>query len=189
MEKRFERITMREAFKRFANLDLEKLQDYRELRKVAEKLSLIDEKTKESWQDTFNRIFLTLIETSLPKDHPIVLMDYPRQIECLAKDEGNYKRRWELYVEGVEIANCYWEETNPNKIKSYYEKERALIYNQRASNERVIPDFDDKFYLNFGEKYPESSGVAIGLDRLLMLECRKLSLEGVILFPFSDMIC
>jgi len=189
LEKRFERITMREAFKRFANLDLEKLQDYRELRKVAEKLSLIDEKTKESWQDTFNRIFLTLIETSLPKDHPIVLMDYPRQIECLAKDEGNYKRRWELYVEGVEIANCYWEETNPNKIKSYYEKERALIYNQRASNERVIPDFDDKFYLNFGEKYPESSGVAIGLDRLLMIECRKLSLEGVILFPFSDMIC
>jgi len=188
LEKKFERITMCEAFSRFANLDLEKLQDYRELRKVAEKLSLIDEKTKESWQDTFNRIFLTLIETSLPKDHPVVLMDYPRQIECLAKDEGFYKRRWELYVEGVEIANCYWEETNPDKIKNYYEKERAIIYNQRASSNRVIPDFDDGFYLNFDGNYPESSGVAIGLDRLLMLECRKQSLEGVILFPFSDMI-
>jgi len=188
LEEKFERITMCEAFERFANLDLEKLQDYRELRKVAERLSLIDEKTKESWQDTFNRIFLTLIETSLPKDHPVVLLDYPRQIECLAKDEGFYKRRWELYIEGVEIANCYWEEIAPNKIKNYYEKERALIYNQRATNGKVIPDFDDKFYLNFDENYPESSGVAIGLDRLLMLECKKRSLEGVILFPFSDMI-
>jgi len=188
LKKDFEIITMREACKRWANVDLDELQDPNKLRAAAVKLKLLEKGIKESWADTFNRIFLTLVETNLPKDHPVVITDYPKQIDCLAQNEGNYKRRWELYVEGTEVANCYWEENNPDKVKNYYEKERAIIYQERGDSNRVIPDFDEEYFKNFIGNYPSSSGVAIGLDRLLMLECNKHSFKGVILFPFSDMI-
>jgi lysyl-tRNA synthetase class 2 len=183
----FNRLTVEEAMWRYAQVDLEKNQTQSKLALEATRLGLHIGSERESWEDTFNRIFLTFVEPNLPQDKPLVLDRYPQQIECLAKREGNYRKRWEMYAGGVEIANCYDEERNPETIAAYYRKEYAKLVQQRAVKQSVIPDIDPSFAALF-TNFPQCSGVALGMDRLLMLQLGKTSLEGVILFPLSGML-
>ena len=180
-------MTMRDAVKRWAKgTDIEELQNPVDLKKKAEELGLTVPE-HESWDDTFNRIFLTFVETSLPKDHPVLLKDYPQQIECLAKREGNYRRRWEMYINGVEIANCYLEETDVETTRNYYLSETAKIAGERIYTSKVIPDADLGFADIFST-FPKCSGVAIGLDRLLMVQTGIHDINSVLSFPLASML-
>ena len=182
----FEILSVREATRRYAGVDLDELQNPRDLRAAAEKLGLLVP-GPEPWDDTFNRIFINFVETSISKDHPVCLVDYPRQIECLAKAEGNYRRRWELYINGTEIANCYLEETDAQIAQDYYRSEYQKLLALRSGNGKTIPDIDDSFCEVLGN-LPKCSGVAIGLDRLLMVETGARDIDDVLLFPFSRML-
>lgn len=182
----FEILSVREAMKRYAKVDIDELQNPKDLRKAAQDLGL-PIPGPESWDDTFNRIFINFVETSISKDHPVCLTDYPKQIECLAKASGNYRRRWELYIGGLEVANCYLEETDKEIAKDYYRREYQKLLSLRSDNGKVIPDVDDSFCETLS-KLPKCSGVAIGLDRLLMVESDAKDIDDVLLFPFSQMI-
>lgn len=183
----FEILSVHDAVAKYANgTDLDKLQNPKDLRDAAEKLGLIIP-GPESWDDTFNRIFINFVETSLPTDHPVCLVDYPKQIECLAEAKGNYRRRWELYINGIEVANCYLEERDPEIARDYYRKEYQKLLSLRANNGKPIPDVDDGFCDIF-ENFPKCSGVAIGLDRLLMVETGAKDINDVLLFPFASML-
>lgn len=183
----FAHLTVSEAMWRYAKVDLDKNQNQRTLAEEGRRLGLSVPDKPESWEDTFNRIFLTLVEPNLPQERPLILDRYPAQIDCLAKQEGAYRRRWEMYAGGVEIANCYDEETDQEKVSAYYRKQYAILSQERAQSERVIPDADPDF-ANIFTNFPQCSGVALGMDRLQMLLMGKTSLEGVILFPFSATI-
>lgn len=179
-------ITMEEAMKEYAGVDLIKAQDISFLREEAERLNLYIPE-KESWEDTFNRIFINFVEPNLPKDREVYLRDYPKQIECLAKDYSDkpYKMRWEMYINGIEVANCYTEETDRAKIKAYYEKEQKILEEEREKSGDVVSKAD----LSFASlQQPEMSGVAIGLDRLLLTEYGKTEIEDVLLFPMKNML-
>ncbi len=178
----FEILSVREATKRYAGLDIEDLQNPRDLRKAAEELGL-PIPGPESWDDTFNRIFINFVETGISKDHPVCLTDYPKQIECLAEAKGNYRRRWELYICGLEVANCYLEERDEEIARSYYRSEYQKLLSLRCDNGKTIPDVDDSFCTVVGS-LPKCSGVAIGLDRLLMVEMNRTDIDDVLLFPF-----
>lgn len=182
----FEIISVREATRRYAGIDIEELQNPKDLREAAQKLGL-PIPGPEPWDDTFNRIFINFVETGLSKDHPVCLTDYPKQIECLAKANGNYRRRWELYINGLEVANCYLEERNEDVARDYYRREYQKLLSLRSDNGKTIPDVDDSFCDALG-KLPPCSGVAIGLDRLLMVETGAKDIDDVLLFPFSSMI-
>ena len=179
-------ITMEEAMKEYAGVDLIKAQDISFLREEAERLNLYIPK-KESWEDTFNRIFMKFVEPNLPKDRAVYLRDYPKQIECLAKDYSDkpYKMRWEMYINGIEVANCYTEETDRAKIKAYYEKEQKILEEEREKSGDVVSKADLSFT---ALQQPEMSGVAIGLDRLLLTEYGKTEIEDVLLFPMKNML-
>ena len=181
----FSRKSIEEVFKEYVSIDLLKCQTKTLIKNEAVRLGLNPDKT-DSRQNIFNRIFLSCIEPELPKNKPIVLYNYPRQIQCLAKEiKGTpWRERWELYVNGIELANCYTEETDSKKVKDFFEIE----YSKKAASARVIPDIDDKYYQIFNNNFPECSGVAIGVDRLVMMLTGAGSIEGVILFPFSAMI-
>jgi lysyl-tRNA synthetase class 2 len=183
----FSRMTVSEAMWTYAGVDLDKCQNQRALAREAVRLGLSLGSGPESWEETFNRIFLTFVEPNLPQDKPLVLDRYPAQIDCLARREGNFRRRWELYAGGVEIANCYDEERDPETIRAYYRTEYARLVQQRSQRQSVIPDIDLEFASVFGS-FPRCSGVAMGMDRLLMLQTGKTDLEGVILFPISGML-
>ncbi|MGD1832875.1 MAG: amino acid--tRNA ligase-related protein [Sphaerochaetaceae bacterium] len=186
----FIRMSVAEACREYASIDLESLQSVSSIRAKAKELSLTVPGGKESWEDTFHRIFLTFVEPNLPKDHPVVLTDYPSQIRCLAKEGENkiYRKRWELYIKGIEIANCYDEQIEQEAVRTYMEEEYALLVSERARTGEVIPDIDYSFASMFDETYPRSSGVAVGLDRLLMVQLGRTSLRDLILFRLSDMM-
>jgi len=181
----FIKKSIEEIFKEYISIDLLQCQTRTLIKAEAATLGLNIEKT-DTWEDIFNRIFLNFIESELPKDKPIVLYNYPKQIMCLAKEiKGTpWRERWELYVNGIELANCYSEETDSSKVKRTLETE----YIKKASTSRVIPDIDSNYNLIFNKDFPECSGVALGVDRLVMLLTGVSAIEGVILFPFSDMV-
>ena len=183
----FDRLTVAEAMWQYAQVDLDKNQSQRALAQEGRRLGLSVPDQPESWEDTFNRIFLSLVEPNLPQERPLVLDRYPAQIDCLAKRDGNYRKRWEMYAGGIEIANCYDEETDKEKVRAYYKKEYAILIQERADRGLVIPDADPDFAEIF-TGFPQCSGVALGMDRLQMLLMGRPCIEGVILFPFTGTI-
>ena len=182
----FRVMSVNEAMMKYADVDLDKYQSQRKLYEKAIQLGLGESQTRETWEQTFNRIFLTFVEPNLPQDKPLVLDKYPSQIDCLATNytDGPYKRRWEMYIGGNEVANCYDELKDSNKIGEYYRKEYAKLVCDRTEKDTVIPDIDLGFAPLF-EHFPQCSGVAIGMDRLLMSQMKIDNIQGVILFPFS----
>jgi elongation factor P--(R)-beta-lysine ligase len=186
----FRRMTVAEACKTYAGFDLDATQNSDKLRKQVIKLGLTLPSNPESWESTFNRIFLNFVEPNLPQDRPLVLEEYPQQIVCLAKKTPGrpYRQRWELYAGGIELANCYNEELDPQIIRSYYQQQYAILTTERGESGTVIPDADPTFADMFTPDFPSCSGVALGFDRLLMLQLGRRNLGGVILFPFSDML-
>lgn len=178
-------ITVEEAMWNYSKVDLIKCQDISKLKEEAERLNLYSPEN-ESWEDTFNKIFLTYVEPSLPKDREVYLRDYPSQIDCLAKNYNDkpYKKRWEMYINGTEIANCYDEERDPKRIKEYYKKEQERLVKERKETGDVISKADENFPLL---KMPQCSGVAIGMDRLLMVEEGEKTIESLMAFPLSSL--
>jgi elongation factor P--(R)-beta-lysine ligase len=186
----FRRMSMAQAFWDTVGIDLEKVQSFPLIRTAAEKLGLTPTAMRTTWEDEFNRIFLTFIEPGLPQDHPLVLTDYPHQIRTLAKRKAGtpYRERWELYGGGVELANCYSEETDSTEVAAFFAQEYASLIEQRAASGGVIPDIDDSYHTIFDAAFPRCSGVALGVDRLFMAIHAIKTIQGVILFPFSDRI-
>ena len=133
--------------------------------------------------DLYNLIFVHAVEPRLPRDRPVVLMDYPAFVPCLARDRNTRsKERWELYVSGIELANCYTEETRPEKVKAYFETEGA----EKAASALVPHATDPDYWRIFtGTGFPACSGVAMGLDRLIMVCEGKASIDSVLPFPMS----
>ena len=181
----FIRKSVNELFKEILSIDLLKHQTKTLLSRQALDLGLNPDKN-DTWEDVFNRIFLNFIEPKLPKDRPVIIYNYPKQIRCLAKEiKGTpWRERWELYVNGIELANCYSEETDSKKVQTILETE----YVKKASSGGVIPDIDTNYNMIFNSGFPECSGVALGIDRLVMLLTGLSDIKGVILFPFSDMV-
>lgn len=187
----FRRMSMREACLTYAGVDLDQVQSLKHLQGAMESCGLgVDRSIQADWADEFNRLFLSLVEPELPSDRPLVLTDYPAKIRTLAKSDerGRYAKRWELYVQGIEIANCYAEETDPDRIDEFFDSEYARLCSLRALSGATIPDTDPSYSRHFRGSYPDCSGVALGLDRLLMVITATKSIQGVILFPFSDTI-
>ena len=140
------RVTVREAYLRWAGWD-----------------------PVEAWdQDRFDFDMATKIEPNLPKG-PLLLMDYPAPAASLARlkaDDPRVAERWELYVDGLELANAFTELTDPVEQRRRFESARA---ERRALGEADYP-LDEEF-LDALARMPPSGGVALGVDRLVMLAC------------------
>jgi len=176
----FRRLTMVEAFRDLAHVDLDALGETGAMIDAARTLGLmVPEGT--GWEDAFNIIFLSLVEPALPADSPLVLDEYPAGIECLAKDipEKPYKERWELYVHGVEVANCFTEMSDPPAVRRYFASQSA----RKAAS--LAPHAVDERYPDIFADFPPCSGVALGFDRFLMSLLGGKSLDEVIAFPFA----
>jgi lysyl-tRNA synthetase class 2 len=110
-------------------------------------------------------------------------LDYPKAVPTLARSEGEYAQRWEMYIDGLEIANCYTEETSVEEIRVFFGGE-----SRRKKGCLVQHRIDPYFPELFGEDYPECSGVALGIDRLFMVLCGSKSIDRAISFPFSQLL-
>jgi lysyl-tRNA synthetase class 2 len=94
-----------------------------------------------------------------------------------------WAQRWELFIGGVEIANCYTEETDQQALEILLREEA-----ERKKKCLVQHRIDEGIASAFPPGFPPVSGTALGVDRLEMVFSGERSLEGVILFPFSDIV-
>lgn len=180
----FDCMTMEEAFERFAGVDLSRCQTARSM-VFAGRRSGIRMPEECTWEEAFHLVFLTSVEPSLPRDRPFVLLDYPALIPTTARRKAGtpWAERWELYVGGVEIANCYTEETDPRALAALLREEQ-----ERKKKCRVQHRVDTGLVTAFPAGFPPVSGTALGVDRLEMVFFGEKSLQGVIFFDFSGIV-
>ena len=127
----------------------------------------------EAWdQDRFDIDMATKIEPSL--NGAVFLMDYPPQAASLAKLRGDVAERWELYVDGMELANCFTELCDPVEQRRRFDEARE---ERRRIGEADYPVDED--FLDALGSVGSAAGVALGMDRLMMVLFGAKSIEEV----------
>ena len=114
-------------------------------------------------QDRFDFDMATKIEPMLKSFGPVFLMDYPPQAASLAKIRGDVAERWEFYVNGMELANCFTELCDPNEQRQRF----SAAKEERRRLEEADYPIDEEFIATLGE-VRSAAGVALGVDRLVM---------------------
>ncbi|MBN7771130.1 EF-P lysine aminoacylase GenX [Marinobacter daepoensis] len=126
-----------------------------------------------------------VVEPELGRQEPVFLTRYPASQAALARtseDAGfEVAHRFELYINGLELCNGYWELTDPDEQRKRFQADNRL---RRASGkpEMVV---DQAFLSALDEGLPACSGVALGLDRLLMLKVGTADIQDVLAFPLE----
>jgi lysyl-tRNA synthetase class 2 len=124
-------------------------------------------------QDRFDFDMATKIEPALKTLGAVFLMDYPPQAASLSKIRGDVAERWEFYVDGIELANCFTELCDPEEQRLRFAEARQ---ERIRLNEADYP-VDEEFLTVLGS-VESAAGVALGVDRLIMslLGIRDISL-------------
>ncbi len=127
------------------------------------------------WEDIFHYALVQYLEPMLPRDHIIFLYDYPSKVKTLSKTKAAKQGgipcsdRWELYIAGIEVANCFNEETDPDSIFSFMQEQATL-----GGARNIQADWDKNFLRS--DRLPQCSGGAMGIDRVYMALLGKQSL-------------
>jgi elongation factor P--(R)-beta-lysine ligase len=106
-----------------------------------------------------------LIEPKLGFDAPCMIHDYPKSQAALAKIAGGKAQRFEVYVNGIELANGFNELTNAQEQRTRFEKDLTT----RKSLNKFMPPIDENFLVALKHGLPNCAGVALGVDRLVMI--------------------
>jgi elongation factor P--(R)-beta-lysine ligase len=184
-----ERLTVAEAFTRYAGIDLLATLTCggggadRDGFAAQAKTQSIAVAPDDSWSDIFSRVLSEAIEPQLGKERPTLLYEYPSVEAALARPcthDPRVAERFELYVCGVELANGFGELTDATEQRRRFEEEMDV--KQRVYGERHPIDED---FLDALAHMPPASGVALGLDRLVMLAAGATRIDQVMWTPFS----
>ncbi|OGL73371.1 EF-P lysine aminoacylase GenX [Candidatus Uhrbacteria bacterium RIFCSPHIGHO2_02_FULL_57_19] len=180
----WERLSVADAFWKYAAVDLDAALDRRALLRIVREKGHRP-KDDERYEDLFFRIFLSEVEPALGHGRPTILYDYPLALAAMAKtseDEPVHAERFEIYIGGVELGNAFTELNDPTEQKRRLEEERAL----RRKLKKTDYPIDQDFIRVLETGMPPSGGIALGVDRLLMVLLDARSIEEVILFPARE---
>ncbi len=167
-----ERVSVTEAFERFAGIDLLASVDHsgvtdRDHLALLTKAAGIRVSDDDSWADIFSRVIVERVEPQLGFGRATILDEYPTSEAALARrspGDSRVAERFELYACGVELANAFGELTNAGEQRLRFETE--MREKQRIYGETYPIDED---FLAALAIMPEASGIALGFDRLVML--------------------
>ena len=183
-----ERLTVAEAFDRFAGIDLLASLDPaggadRDTLLAAARSAGVRTAEDDTWSDVFSRVLVERIEPNLGVGRATILCEYPAVEAALARaktDDPRVAERFELYACGVELANAFAELTDPIEQRRRFEAEMAE--KQRVYGERYPIDED---FLEALALMPPASGCALGFDRLVMLVAGAQRIEQVVWTPVA----
>jgi lysyl-tRNA synthetase class 2 len=179
-----ERMTLAEAFDRYARIDLLATLEDREALAAAAAGQGVRTAPDDTWADVFSRVLVEKIEPHLGRERAAILCEYPASEAALARPKASDPRvaeRFELYACGVELANCFGELTDPAEQRRRFEAEmaeKARIYGERYPI--------DEDFLAALATMPQASGGALGLDRLVMLATGARHIEQVLWAPVAE---
>ncbi|HLD37197.1 MAG TPA: lysine--tRNA ligase [Candidatus Nanoarchaeia archaeon] len=179
LKRPWKRMTMAEAIKKFAKIDTEKMSD-RQLKDFLEKNNL---KLKAEFRRgiAIEEIFSEIVQKQLIQ--PTIIYDYPADTSPLAKKKrGNPKlaERFEPIINGWEMGNNYSELNEPEELKRVFLEQAEF---KKRGYEEAAP-YDEDFVNALEVGMPPTSGLGLGVDRLVMLFTNQASIRDVILFPF-----
>ncbi|MEA1966928.1 MAG: EF-P lysine aminoacylase EpmA [Thermodesulfobacteriota bacterium] len=136
-------------------------------------------------QKKFDEIMSFDIEPNLGIQKPCFIFDYPSSMAALAKLKKNNNKlaeRFELYIAGIELANGFSELTDPDEQRIRFEKEMTI----RDKFGKAASPMPEKFLEELGNM-PETAGIALGIDRLVMLFTNSLSIDEVVAFTPEEL--
>ena len=174
----YDRISMFDAIKKFTGYDVSNM-DENELRSVCNDMLIeVDESMGEG--KLIDAIFGSKCEKNFI--NPTFIIDYPKSMSPLTKEhrsDPNLTERFELIINGMEIANAYSELNDPiDQLKRF---EYQLELSKKGDDEAMFIDMDFVKSLEYG--MPPTSGIGIGVDRLVMLMTNQTSIQEVLFFP------
>ena len=175
----YERISIFGAVKKFTGIDISKM-DESMLRKTAKDLNVEIDNTMGKGK-IIDSIFGDKCEPNFIQ--PTFITDYPKEMSPLTKvhrENKDLTERFELIVNGKEIANAYSELNDPIDQKERFEKQLELSKKGDEEAGKFI-DYDFLRALEYG--MPPTSGIGIGIDRLVMLMTDNSSIQEVLFFP------
>jgi lysyl-tRNA synthetase class 2 len=184
-----ERVTVAEAFERFAGIDLlatiaEAGGTDRDGLAAAATAAGVRVAGDDTWSDVFSRVLVERIEPRLGEGRATVLCEYPTPEAALARPKPGQPKvaeRFELYACGVELANAFGELTDVAEQRRRFElemTEKARVYGERYP-------LDEDFLAALAQM-PPASGAALGFDRLAMLATGAERIEQVLWAPVAD---
>ncbi len=179
LSKPFERITMVDAVKKYANVDFHQIKDTEEAKKLADEHH-IEYEARHKKGDILNLFFEEYVEEHLIQ--PTFVMDHPLEISPLTKkkpDNPEYVERFEFFMNGWEMANAYSELNDPIDQRERFESQEALL--AAGDDEANHTDEDFLNALNIG--MPPTGGIGYGIDRMVMMMTNSPAIRDVLLFP------
>lgn len=178
----WEKISVCQAFTKYAGIDLQSVLDNRDGFAQLCRQNNIHCAADDSWDDLFFRVFLRDIEPKLGHPVPTILYDYPVSMAALSRpkaSDGRFAERFEIYVCGMELANAFGELTNAEIQLKRFEADMDLkekLYGHRYP-------IDMGFIAALKTGLPECSGIALGVDRLVMLATHAAHIQDILWAP------
>ncbi|MCX7881261.1 MAG: hypothetical protein N2482_01970 [Patescibacteria group bacterium] len=164
--KKWEKITLAEAFKKFAGISKDEFFNHNLFLKKAKKKGYqID---NFSYEDVWSQIYTQEVEPNLGKNgYPTLIYDYPKEFAALAKLNSDEKtaQRFEFYINGIELGDCYTE------LSDWQEQEKRFLSEQkeRKKQNKINHSVDKGFIKALKYGLPFCAGIAIGIERLTMV--------------------
>jgi len=163
----WKRISCQEAFKQYAHINLDEFLEEKKARKICQKKGY--QMTQENtWEELYHQVFLNEIEPELQKFPTLILYDYPAPLAALSQikeSDPHYAERFEFYLGGLEMGNGY------SELTDWQDQEKRLQSNvaTRKAGRMKVFDYDHDLIQALKEGLPKTAGIAVGVDRLVML--------------------
>ena len=179
LSKPFERITMVDAVKKYANVDFNEISTTEEAKKLADEHH-IEYEDRHKKGDILNLFFEEYVEEHLIQ--PTFVMDHPIEISPLTKkkpENPEYVERFEFFINGWEMANAYSELNDPIDQRERFEAQEEAF--EAGDDEANHTDEDFLNALSVG--MPPTGGIGFGIDRMVMIMTNSPAIRDVLLFP------
>ena len=184
LSKPWERISVSEAFAKYAQISTQDmLSESRIIAIAAQKGYQVGSTT--TWEEAYNQILLNEIEPHLGKTKPTILYDYPSSQAALSKKKDTdprFAERFEFFIGGIELGNAFSELTDATEQESRMKEDLIVRKNLGKVEYSLDEDFIDALRLGM----PRTGGIAVGVDRLVMLFSNSASIKDTLLFPVED---
>ncbi len=179
LSKPFERMTMIDAVKKYSGIDFNEIKDLEQARAVA-KEHHVEFEERHRKGDILNLFFEEFVEEHLIQ--PTFIMDHPIEISPLTKkkpENPEYVERFELFMNGWEMANAYSELNDPiDQRKRFEAQEEAFAAGDEEANHT-----DEDFLNALCVGMPPTGGIGFGIDRMVMMMTNSPAIRDVLLFP------
>lgn len=181
----WERISVAEAFEKYAGIDTETMLDGKRLTAYGKQQGYkVDENT--TWEEIWNQIIANEIEPRLGINGPTILYDFPVAQAALSKrstKDPRFAERFEVFMAGLELGNCF------SELTDWREQEDRCLADlaERKAHGRTEFPMDTDFIEALKMGMPETGGIAVGVDRLVALFADKPDIADTLFFPVDEL--